>query len=185
MDDILAHTEGWKEHIKTLREFFERVRKTHLTLKPKKCSIGYGKIDFLGHTIKGDNISPQVESIDRIVDMPRPQSKKQVRSFLGAVNYYRKVMPHCAELMAPLSDLTRRQSSNTVNWTSENSYYFHKVEDKLQVCQRFHLSILNISNRLISCYCDHNLSNTFGVPVQMKHGKHKKRIGEMECPTVS
>ena len=124
VDDILAHTKGWREHLQTLREFFERVRKANLTLKPKKCSLGYDKIDFLGHTLSGSEVSPRVESIDKIVDMPRPQNKKQVRSFLGAVNYYRKFIPHCAELMAPLSDLTKKQSPNIVNWTPilENSF---------------------------------------------------------------
>lgn len=43
------------------------------------------------------------------------QNKKQVRSFLGAVNYSRKFIPHCAELMEPLSHLTRNQASKT--WT--------------------------------------------------------------------
>jgi transposase InsO family protein len=131
VDDILAHTQGWKEHMMTLRDFFERVRNAHLTLKPKKCSIGYGKIDFLGHTIKGNSISPKVESIDKIMDMPRPQSKKQVRSFLGAVNYYRKFIPHCAELTAPLSDLTKKKESNTVKWTSEHEESFKKLKEAL------------------------------------------------------
>jgi len=72
VDDILAHTVEWDDHMKVLREFFQRVRKAKLTLKPKKCSLGYGKVDFLGHTLKGSEISPKVESIDKIVDMPRP-----------------------------------------------------------------------------------------------------------------
>ena len=46
VDDVLAHTEGWNQHVEVLVDFFERVRKAHLTLKPKKCSVGYGVIDF-------------------------------------------------------------------------------------------------------------------------------------------
>jgi hypothetical protein len=131
VDDILAHTKGWKEHLESLREFFERVRRAHLTLKPKKCSIGYGKIDFLGHTLRDDSISPKVESVDKIVDMPRPQTKKQVRSFLGAVNYYRKFIPHCAELMAPLSDLTKKQSPNVVDWNPRLDKAFSELKEVL------------------------------------------------------
>src|SRR5678815_3278981 len=107
VDDILAHTVEWDDHMNVLREFFKRVRKAKLTLKPKKCSLGYGKVDFLGHTLKGSEISPKVESIDKIVDMPRPHNKKQVRSFLGAVNYYRKFIPPVSytHLTLPTSDL--------------------------------------------------------------------------------
>jgi hypothetical protein len=131
VDDILAHTVEWDDHMKVLREFFQRVRKAKLTLKPKKCSLGYGKVDFLVHTLKGSEISPKVESIDKIVDMPRPQNKKQVRSFLGAVNYYRKFIPHCAELMAPLSDLTKKQSPNIVDWTPILEGSFVKLKEAL------------------------------------------------------
>lgn len=78
-------------------------------------SIGYEKIHFLGHKLGGNSISPKIELVHRIVDMPKTQKKKQVRSFLGAVNYYGKFMPDCAELMAQLSDLAKKQSANTVS----------------------------------------------------------------------
>ena len=131
VDDVLAHTRDWNHHLEVLEEFFERVRKAHLTLKPKKCSIGYGKIDFLGHTLRGDSISPKVESIDKIADMPRPQNKKQVRSFLGAVNYYRKFIPHCAELMAPLSDQTKKQMPNMLEWNPILEKSFKELKEAL------------------------------------------------------
>jgi len=49
VDDVLRHTKEWKEHMKVLRDFFERIRKASLSLKPSKCRIRYGKVDFLGH----------------------------------------------------------------------------------------------------------------------------------------
>lgn len=131
VDDVLAHTEGWDEHLRTLREFFERVRNAHLTLKPKKCSIGHGQMDFLGHTLKSDGISPRMESIDKIMEMPRPKNKTQVRSFLGAVNYYRKFIPQGAELMAPLSDLTKKQSPNEVVWGADEEMAFLILKEAL------------------------------------------------------
>jgi hypothetical protein len=117
--------------VRTLREFFKRVRDAHLTLKPKKCSLGYGRIDFLGHTLDNDDISPKEESVDKIVDMPQPKTKKQVRSFLGAINYYRKFIPHCAELMAPLSDLTKKSAPNNIEWTQELGESFKQLKEAL------------------------------------------------------
>ena len=67
-----------------LRDFFDRVRKAHLTLKPKKCSVRYGVIDFLGHTIKGGKISPREESVNKITEMPRPRNKKTSKKFSGS-----------------------------------------------------------------------------------------------------
>src|SRR6218665_536740 len=117
--------------MEVLRDFFERVRKAHLTLKPKKCSVGYGVIDFLGHTIKGGKISPREESVNKITEMPRPRNKKQVRSFLGAVNYYKKFIPQGAEHMAPLSDLMRKQLPNEVKWEKEQEESFLKLKEAL------------------------------------------------------
>jgi len=59
VDDILGHTSDWKEHMKVLRDFFERVRKANLSLKPSKCKIGFAEVDFLGHTLQKDTIRPQ------------------------------------------------------------------------------------------------------------------------------
>jgi len=61
-----------------LRNFFERVRKANLSLKPSKCKIGFAKVDFLGHTKKEDTISPQIETVGRILDTDRPKTKKSM-----------------------------------------------------------------------------------------------------------
>jgi len=37
VDDVLGHTGDWNEHMKVLRDFFERVQKANLSLKPSKC----------------------------------------------------------------------------------------------------------------------------------------------------
>jgi transposase InsO family protein len=131
VDDVLAHTNSWDEHLLRLREFFCRVRQANLTLKPKKCQIGYGSIDFLGHTLDGIKIKPREESVDKIKSMPKMRTKKQVRSFLGAVNYYRKFIPDCAEVMRPLTELTRKRSSNVVEWNDELNEAFEKLKEYL------------------------------------------------------
>ena len=131
VDDVLAHTKSWEEHMVVLEEFFARVRRAKLTLKPKKCQLGYETVDFLGHTVSGDKIKPKIESIDKINDMPRPKNKKQVRSFLGAVNYYRKFIPNCAEVMKPLTDLTRKNAKIVVDWTTELEQAFQALKKAL------------------------------------------------------
>lgn len=131
VDDVLAHTCNWKDHMTTLRRFFDRVRKANLTLKPKKCQIGYTEIDFLGHTITDERIKPKEESIDKIVNMPKPMNKKQIRSFLGAVNYYRRFIPNCASLMQPLTDLTKKNAKTVVTWNEELEIAFNELKNAL------------------------------------------------------
>ena len=83
--------------MKILRDFFERVKQANLSLKPSKCRIGYDKVDFLCHTLHWDLIGPRTESVGRIPQVERPKTKKQCRSLLGMVNFYRRYVPNCAD----------------------------------------------------------------------------------------
>ena len=78
VDDILGHTTDWENHMRMLKDFFERVKNANLSLKPSKCKIGFDKVEFLGHTIEKDSISIQIESIGRILDTDRPKRRKHV-----------------------------------------------------------------------------------------------------------
>jgi len=77
--------------MKILRSSFERVIKAKLSLKPNICKIGYGSVDFLGHTLHGDCIGSQTESVGRILQTERPKTKKECRRLLGMVNFYRHI----------------------------------------------------------------------------------------------
>ena len=76
VDDVLGHTSDWEKHIRMLRGFFERVRKANLSLKPSKCKIGFAEVDFLGHTLQKDAISPRIETVGQILNTERPKTKK-------------------------------------------------------------------------------------------------------------
>jgi len=126
VDDVIGHTKNWDEHIQTLRDFFERV-----SLKSSKCKIVFGTVNFLGHTLNSNFIGPLQETIVRILEMPRPRTKKQVRSLLGLINFYRRYIPDCATLISPLTDLTRRRAPNRVQWRDKQEAAFTNVKEVL------------------------------------------------------
>jgi len=79
VDDVFGHTENWSKHMDTFRDFFERVRKANLCLRPSKCKTGFDQVKFLGHELQGDCIKPQDESVGRILNTERPKTKKSCR----------------------------------------------------------------------------------------------------------
>jgi len=107
VDDVTGHTKNWDEHVQTLKDFVKLVKQGRLRLKPSKCKIGFGTANFLSHTLNSNFIEPLQEIIGRILEMPRPNTKKQVSSLLGLINFYRQYIPDCATLISPLTDLTR------------------------------------------------------------------------------
>jgi len=52
VDDVLGHTENSSKRMEILRDFFERVKRANLCLRPSKCKVGFDQVKFLGHTLQ-------------------------------------------------------------------------------------------------------------------------------------
>ena len=88
-------------------------------------------MDFLGHTIQKDYIGLQVENVGKILKAERPKTKKDCRSLLGMVNFYRRYIPNCAQIIASITDLTRSRASEIVKWGDSQEMAFNEVKHLL------------------------------------------------------
>ena len=98
-------------------ELFGRLRKARITARPTKCLLGASRMEFLGHQVRGDVITPSRDNLEKVRNTPRPTTKKQVRSFLGLVGYYRDHIPAFAEISAPLTDLLKKGKAEHIQWS--------------------------------------------------------------------
>ena len=114
IDDIVIYSDSWEEHLRTLKELFGRLRRGRNTARP--TLLGANRMEFLGHQIGSDVITPSSDNLEKVWKTLRPTTKKQVRSFLGLVGYYRDHIPAFAESSAPLSDLLKKGKSEQVQW---------------------------------------------------------------------
>ena len=71
---------------------------------------------YLGHVVGGGTVQPEASMVEIVKQFPVPQTKKQVRAFLGLTGYYRKFIPNYASVAASLTDLTRKSAPNNVCW---------------------------------------------------------------------
>ena len=117
VDDVLVHTANWEEHLVVLGQAFHRIRDAHLTVKPSKCAFGYDTIDFVGHRVGQSVLQALPDKVEKILKVEVPQTKKQVRAFLGLAGYYRKFVPDYAAIAVPLTDLTKKGAQNQVVWS--------------------------------------------------------------------
>jgi transposase InsO family protein len=126
IDDILVATKNEEEHLKHLRTVCERLASFNILINCNKCVFGQREIRFLGHIVSASGIRPTPEKTDAITNFPRPETAKQLRQFLGLINFYRNFIPKAASLQAPLHAVLtpKTKSKATINWTPEMAQAF-------------------------------------------------------------
>jgi hypothetical protein len=86
LDDILITSNGtFEEHAEIMEKVLHILQKANL----QKCYFGESKIDYLGYEITRDGIQPQPKKVEAILKLSPPKKKRQLRHFLGMINYYR------------------------------------------------------------------------------------------------
>ena len=131
IDDLIVYTEDWDTHIRVLDELINRLQQANLTARPTKCVFGAKSVEFLGHQVGFDWITVNDNNLEKIRMAQRPTTKKEVRSFLGLVNYYHAHIPLFAAISAPLSDLTRKGQPNKVQWGKAQERAFLTLQESL------------------------------------------------------
>ena len=66
------------------------------------------KIEFLGVIIESNGIEMEKEKMDRMLSWPEPKNTKDIRKFLGLINYYRRFIKNFAQVARPMNMLTRK-----------------------------------------------------------------------------
>jgi len=79
-----------------------------LHLKPEKSKFTTSQVDYLGHTLTAEGVKPNESNIAAINEFAKPQSVKEVRTFLGLVNFYQQHVRIMATVSRPLTALTGR-----------------------------------------------------------------------------
>ena len=72
--------------------------------------------------------------LEALRNFRRPLCKKDVRAFLGLAGYYRRFIPHFADLSARLSDLTKKDQPQKVRWSEQLEMDFQRLKE--QMCRR-------------------------------------------------
>ena len=130
LDDILVFSRTPEEHLRHLRKIFERLRKADLRLKMAKCDFFKKELQYLGHIVTKDGVSPMPDKLQAIQDLKRPTTPTEARSLLGLTNYYRRFIPHYATLVKPLSKLTR--TKERFEWTPAAEAAFEELKRAMQ-----------------------------------------------------
>ena len=130
LDDILVYGKDQYEHDERLEKIFKKIQKAGLKINPEKCEFNTTELLFLGHTINEKGIQTNKKKVKEIEEAKIPKCSKQLRSFLGLTNYYRRFIKDYAKIAEPLYAATSGCEKEIV-WTKECDDSFKTLKKRL------------------------------------------------------
>ncbi|SJL13670.1 uncharacterized protein ARMOST_17118 [Armillaria ostoyae] len=109
LDDILIFSKTLEEHRKITRRVLELLRKHKLFLKAEKCEFEVLETEYLGVIISEGSIRMDPVKLAGIAEWPAPTKKKELQSFLGFANFYRRFIKCYSDIACPMTCLTGKE----------------------------------------------------------------------------
>ena len=131
INDLLVASDDMEAHEQHLRELFDRLASFGVVINPAKCEFGVGSLDFLGHHLDHDGIRPLASKVEAIRVFPVPKSLRKLREFLGLVNFYRRFIPRCADIVDPLTKLMSSKNTRSFALGDAAVHAFEEIKAAL------------------------------------------------------
>jgi len=112
--------------MKKVEQVLDRLRSKNLAVNARKSFWAVKEVDCLGFRLTPKGVKPQARKIAALMNMNAPKTKRQLRRFIGLVNYYRYMWKGRSHLMAPLTDRTSKTMA--FKWTPECQHSFHELK---------------------------------------------------------
>ncbi len=106
LDDILIFSKDLGEHRRIVKRVLQWLRDNKLFLKAEKCEFEVLEMEYLGVIISENSIRMDPVKIAGIAEWPTPTKKRELQSFLGFMNFYRKFIKNYSKVVKALTQLT-------------------------------------------------------------------------------
>jgi hypothetical protein len=135
LDDIFVITKGsYEDHLQKVAEVLKHLQAAGLQVNLFKSKIAVLELEYLGYWLTPQGIHPMSNKVESIKNLLAPKTEKQVRSFLGMVNFYKDMWRHRSHLLAPLTDLTSNKDGTVgkkrgpIKWEKVHQEAFDKIK---------------------------------------------------------
>ena len=135
LDDLCVYSNTAEEHMQHLNKVYRLLAKNSIYLRFAKCFFFNTQFKFLGWIIKEGTMAADPDKVSTLTTWPNPENKREVRSFTGFTNFYRRLIPKYTDMMAPLFELQRDHVPNDTQafvsgkfWTPRHEAAFQKAK---------------------------------------------------------
>src|SRR5436190_2971822 len=165
IDDIATGAKTFEEMLRNLELILIELQKFNLKINTSKTLLMYEELQLLGHVINSHGTKPLQTSIQAILNLRKPTKIKELRSFLGAANFFRKNVPNFAKITLPLTEAIKKYNKEKIfEFTEECNSAFKQIKYLLTnppLLAHFH------ENRVTNVYCDSSDFAIGGVITQI------------------
>ena len=100
-----------------------------MRLNPKKCTFGVTSGKLLGHIVSERGIEVDPENIKAILDMPASRTEKEIRGFLGILQYISRFIARMTDICEPIFRLLMKNHPTV--WNDNCPRAFEKIKECL------------------------------------------------------
>jgi hypothetical protein len=129
VDDLLLFTPDMKSHIEAVKKVLDCIHKVGLRAHPEKSIFGASQVEYLGHMVSADGLSPTKAKVSAIQALPSPRNINELRCIMGILNYYRVYIPAFSIIAAPINQLLKADA--VFEWTTEREAAYQRLKQQL------------------------------------------------------
>jgi hypothetical protein len=130
IDDIFIHGKTDEEHDERFDLVVQRLVENQFTPNLAKIQKKKRKVKFLGHVIGEGQVEPDPDKIRALLEAPEPTSRKDLKSFVGALAWNRKYIPNVHDLCAPFRDLMKERTP--WRWEETHAEALRAIKNKMK-----------------------------------------------------
>ena len=150
-----------EQHNQRLFKVLERLNQARIKLKMEKCEFDKSKVEYLGHVVSAEGISPSRSKMEAIQNAPDPSNVTELKAFLGLLNYYGKFLPTLSSTLQPLYILLKKQQR--WKWLDQQRKAFRQAK---QTLVKLDLLVHYDLGKPIKLSCD---ASPYGVGACLSH----------------
>jgi hypothetical protein len=172
IDDVLIQAKTKQEMFDNIDEFHKLLEHSGLKADPLKTNFFQTKINFLGHSLSKDGISPLLKRVEELQKLKPPTNKLELYRYVGCWNFYNKFIRNLNLRFQPMYHLLKDDIK--FEWTQQHQNIFDEI--KKEISADIKLAIPN-SKDAFEIHCD---ASGHGIgTILIQHRDEGKRIVSM------
>eukprot|EP00253_Pinus_taeda_P010376 PITA_10376 len=129
LDDITVYSKKRGDHLRDLKQIFQRCLRYGISLNPKKSFFALSEGKLLGFIVSKSGIHIEPDRIKEISEISLPHNKKAMQSFLGQINFVKRFVPDFSRIVSPLQTMIKKNSN--FRWGLDEHEAFNLIKQAI------------------------------------------------------